>query len=278
MNKPWRSLEEIADLTAHAITWRQQAGKLFNLFRALCLDPMQEAAEIYPCMAAPACVFRVIRQPGQAIIGQCERDPRGCPHITLSEEDITPLEFNWQKFGRVLCRTLNLDFKFQKMPVFQTAQIGTWSADAIPVFLTIQAKRFSFRHITTDLVARMMGKFILLAPSDRLFDAYSLEHLNRVRAAFFPLDNIITMSDAGILLPVKPPAELFAKLDPLSAPGQPAKRNPQYAIRKGLGVWAIIFDYKEIVVKHEKGIFYVAWLLQHPGESIHAHDLMAKNP
>jgi hypothetical protein len=282
MSNPWRSLEEVSDLAALAYTWRKQAGKLFKLFRMLCLDEMQEAADFYPCEMSVGCTYRVIRQPGQIISGICERDPRGCPHITLSEADVTPIEFNWQKFADALCCALNLDSKFLKMPTFQTAQIGTWSSDAVPVFLTLQNKPSQFRFISADLVARTMSKFILLAPSDRLFDAYSLEHLNRVRAAFFPLDNIITMTDAGILQPVNPPAEIFARLSAITPPAAvsppSSEPKPRYAIRKGLGVWTIIFDYKEIVVKHEKGIFYVAWLLQHPGESIHALDLMAKIP
>jgi hypothetical protein len=282
MNKPWRSLEEIHALQALVPIWRKHAGQLFSLFRALCLDPMEAAAELYPCPLASNCVYRIIRQPHQAITGQCARDPRVCDAITFTPEDVTPLELNWPKFGQALCKALNLDSKFVKLPLYQTAQIGTWSADAIPVFLTIQNERFHLRRITAELVARYYQKFILLAPSNRLLDAPAIEHLNRVRAAFFPLDNIITMSDAGILQPLNPPAEIFARLSAIMSPSAvsppSSESKPRYAIRKGLGVWTIIFDYKEIVVKHEKGIFYVAWLLQHPGESIHALDLMAKIP
>jgi hypothetical protein len=54
---------------------------------------------------------------------------------------------------------------------------------------------------------------------------------------------------------------------------------PRYALRKGLGVWHLIFDGKEADIRHEKGIFYVAWLLYNPPEHpIHALDLMAKVP
>jgi hypothetical protein len=214
MNKPWRSLEEIHALQALVPIWRKHAGQLFNLFRALCLDPMEAAAELYPCPLASNCVYRIIRQPHQAITGQCARDPRVCDAITFTPEDVTPLELNWPKFGQALCKALNLDSKFVKLPLYQTAQIGTWSADAIPVFLTIQNERFHLRRITAELVARYYQKFILLAPSNRLLDAPAIEHLNRVRAAFFPLDNIITMTDAGILQPIKTPGELFAAFTP----------------------------------------------------------------
>ena len=59
---------------------------------------------------------------------------------------------------------------------------------------------------------------------------------------------------------------------------QPSTK-PRYSIRKGFGVWHLVFDGKEAILKHERGIFYVAYLLTHPPEQpIHALDLMAKIP
>jgi hypothetical protein len=55
--------------------------------------------------------------------------------------------------------------------------------------------------------------------------------------------------------------------------------NPLYALRKGLGVWELYFDGQRVLLKHERGLFYVYWLLYHPDETpIHAIDLMAKVP
>ncbi|HSU57004.1 MAG TPA: hypothetical protein VLT36_23375 [Candidatus Dormibacteraeota bacterium] len=62
-----------------------------------------------------------------------------------------------------------------------------------------------------------------------------------------------------------------------------AIRNPQSAIgafslKKGDGYWTLRFEGREIVIKHARGIFYIAWLLEHPNERIHALDLMTKIP
>src|SRR5207244_7707195 len=48
---------------------------------------------------------------------------------------------------------------------------------------------------------------------------------------------------------------------------------------KGHGVWKLTFDGQEAEMKHEQGIFYVAWLLANPpSQPIHALDLAAKIP
>ncbi len=72
--------------------------------------------------------------------------------------------------------------------------------------------------------------------------------------------------------PTRPPALKHGLINPSS----PA---PRYAIHKGLGVWKLTFDGQDADLKHEKGIFYVAWLLTNPPQNpIHALDLAAKIP
>jgi hypothetical protein len=48
----------------------------------------------------------------------------------------------------------------------------------------------------------------------------------------------------------------------------------RYALRRGLGVWELTFEGNQAVLKHERGVLYVAWLLiNRPPEPIHALDL-----
>ncbi|HWQ90319.1 MAG TPA: hypothetical protein VN673_01515 [Clostridia bacterium] len=47
-----------------------------------------------------------------------------------------------------------------------------------------------------------------------------------------------------------------------------------YSLRRGLGMWELTFARRRCVLKHEQGLYYVAYLLYHPGlEPIHALDL-----
>jgi hypothetical protein len=57
----------------------------------------------------------------------------------------------------------------------------------------------------------------------------------------------------------------------LSTPDAPTGPPPaRYALRRDLGFWQLTFDHKNAILKHEQGIFYVAWLLHNvPEEPIH---------
>src|SRR5207249_5723431 len=92
---------------------------------------------------------------------------------------------------------------------------------------------------------------------------------------------IVTLTRNGTLQPTKTPGQLFAKFTPDSEkpPAGPAQPQPRYALRKGLGIWKLTFDGTEAELKHERGIFFVAYLLTNPPEQpIHAVDLQAKIP
>ena len=53
----------------------------------------------------------------------------------------------------------------------------------------------------------------------------------------------------------------------------------RFALRRDLAAWKLVFDGRESVLKHERGILYVAYLLQNPPkEPIHALDLAVKIP
>lgn len=221
MKTPWPALETIPGLIALPISWRNKIGEHFENFSALCLRPSQWLPRSYPCPRDPGCAFRIlpVAHASQitcqdSFIGICERCPPECPNLTLTRADITPLELNWEKLARALCQALGLDTKISKLQIPHTIQIGSWSADAVPVLLTIQTERRHFRHAVCELIARLHQRFILLAPTSQHFDALCQELLSGANAALFPLESIVTLTPNGNLLPTKTPGELFAKFAP----------------------------------------------------------------
>src|ERR1051326_8459916 len=55
-----------------------------------------------------------------------------------------------------------------------------------------------------------------------------------------------------------------------------ATLHAPYSLRRGLGVWELTFAGDKAVLKHEQGILYVAHLLRHPHEPVHALELAAR--
>ena len=79
---------------------------------------------------------------------------------------------------------------------------------------------------------------------------------------------------------MKPPAKRKT-INMKSVASQPATCSLQpatrFALRKGLGVWELTFESKQALLKHEQGIFYVAYLLINPPKKpIHGMALAAE--
>jgi len=298
----WSALERISGLIALPTLWKKRAGNDFEAFRILCLEPATFPALSYPCPLESSCAYRIRRNPGAVAVsvpthsltdplshplapftGTCETNPPRCPLIDLSLADITPLQLNWPKLGRAICRALSLDSKATPLPVPTTLQIGSWSTDAVPVLLTIQAERHHLHFVICELIAILRQKFIVLTPTSKHYDAKTQQFLAGANSAIFPLDSIVALNPDGTLSPARPPADLFANFGQSPQSKIEIQKSkmakPRFALRKGLGFWTLIFDGYEIVLKHERGIFYIAWLLYHPDQTpIHALDLMAKIP
>jgi hypothetical protein len=64
------------------------------------------------------------------------------------------------------------------------------------------------------------------------------------------------------------------------SPPSPLVPGPSlYSLRQELGVWHLVFEGREALLRPERGLLYVAWLLQHPpAQPLHAVDLAACIP
>jgi hypothetical protein len=158
-------------------------------------------------------------QPSSTIRAVCRCDPPNCPDIPLTHQDIVLFELSWTKISRALCHVFGLDYKPADLGLLNTRQIGSWSADAVPVILTIQHERAWFRTVLLELIARLRRRFILLAPTAQNLDAVSQELLASSDAAFFSLDaNLALDEQNGLrLIGARSPGELFARFAPATS-------------------------------------------------------------
>ncbi len=85
------------------------------------------------------------------------------------------------------------------------------------------------------------------------------------------LDGSLRVARSGGDLPARNLA------DPEGSPSltpQPARAPANFSLANHDGFWELTFDGQRAVLPQDQGLFYFAWLLEHPGEpAISAHEL-----
>src|SRR3989442_1466768 len=136
----WFCLERLSGLSGVPLTWRQCLGEHFDCFSPSFLQLRPEPAVRYPCDNC-SCFHDVIIDPtlnsklktlNSAVTAVCRCDPLACSPLMLTRDDIQIWELSWSKLTRALCRAFGLEPKTPGLSLFQTRQIGSWSADAVP--------------------------------------------------------------------------------------------------------------------------------------------------
>ena len=250
---PWPALESSRGLISVPACWRSRLGEDYEPFRAAFLTKSARPAKFYPCPRGCGCMHEIVKTPSSKhesvqtslsdlelgawsldvdtaspfFLAVCRCEHAHCPDIPLTAADAILLELSWTKLARAVCQAFNLDSKPLDLGLLNTRQIGSWSAAAVPVILTIQTDGAWFRGVVLELIARLRGRFILLAPTSAHYDAISHELIENANAGFFPLEGNLQLLPSGLLQATKIPGELFARFtpDPKSEPGEDVARH-----------------------------------------------------
>ncbi len=210
----WSALQSLPGLSSVPAGWGFGLDDDSRRFIDVFLQPGLGTVKSYPCPYNCGCGQRVVAHRDGSIVAVCQCDPPKCQHLSLTLADVIPLDLNLSKFGRALCKALSLESKAVEFGLTCTRQIGSWSASAVPVILTIQWDPQQFRSVVAALVFRLKCPFILLAPTSAHLDAHCQELLAHVGAGFFPLDAYIIITEQGNLQATKPPGEIFLGFAP----------------------------------------------------------------
>jgi hypothetical protein len=172
-----------------------------------------------------------VRHEEGELVGVCQCESWNCDDLPLTVDDVTLWTLSWPRLGRGLCQAFGLQSNTADLHLPGTRQVGAWSAEAVPVLLTLQSEREEFLFILGQLAARLRQPFILLAPTSRHLDAAGKELLANVGAGFFDLASHIEFSNAGGLRPRVAPGELFARFNP-----QPKEAVAETTARKAFAL------------------------------------------
>jgi hypothetical protein len=231
----WSSLESIPSQRAVSAVWREYLGDAFDELKLAFLQTMPDRrAESVPCPHRCGCWHRVLASDESPLLAVCQCPTWDCDDFPLSPEDIVLWQLSWPKLRRALVAALNLDSKIADFGLRHTGQIGSWSADAVPVILTIPQNALVLRQVIAELVARLHRPFILLLPTTQFVTAASQELLARSGAEYFALADNLRIGFNGRLEPVRPPGELFAQFTPQPREAEEAAAQQAFALVRRL--------------------------------------------
>ncbi len=210
----WSALEAIPGQRAVPALWQARLGDGYEDFRDAFLQTTTALAESFPCPGECGCWHEVIRHSAEDIVAVCRCDPCRCEPLPLATHEVCLWELKWSQFAHELRNALGLEPKPVRLDLYNTRQIGSWSAEAVPVVLTIQHATTQFQRTVQALVAKLRQPFILLSPTAQHLEAVSQELLAGVKAACFGLDAHVRLGAGGRLQAVRAPGELFARFTP----------------------------------------------------------------
>src|SRR5690349_17380754 len=210
---PWHSLDLITAHCALPHVWEPALGEHLDAFKILCLQRTSKFGSSMPC---PNCRCYHTIEPladRSGAIAYCQCEPHTCPEIHLTIDQVTLWEINQPRLARAIARALGCPAKITPLTTRNTFQFASWSADSVPIILTLQTRHHRFGRVIAELLT--LGRpYILFAPTNIFLDAACQQLLAHAKAAFFPLDTTVRLTPNGTLEPLRPPAELFAAFTP----------------------------------------------------------------
>jgi hypothetical protein len=267
MSSFWHSLEEIAGPAAVRAEWMRWVGPSFKIINANFLLCGKERALVVPCPKSCGCDHDIVEHDDGTLVGVCTCDPWKCENIALKPEDVEVWELDWERLGRAVAKAFRCEPRDGEFIAPGSVEIGVL-ASGLPVVLTIQQSRDEFRSAIGMIVARLREDFAVLAPTARFFDASCHGALRSAKARIVALESNVEFGPDGGLVSDVSLQSLFSgrasegadtvAVSPLAAPA------PRYVLRKGLGLWQLIFDGQPAAIDFGRGISLVAYLLFNP--------------
>lgn len=232
-----------------------------------------EPAKTVPCPRHCGCFHRV-NEEGKAVCGCGD-----CEEIRLTPEDVEVWKPDWTRLRDRVCEAFDLKRKPASFAVPRVWQVGSYGGGALAVVLVVRPDRTASNEAMAQLVARLKGRFVVLAPTLRHDDIESRDLLGRVNSGLVDLESNVGVLPSGEWVPLHTANDLFSpylpKNDAMTGDGVMAELSgPRDFFRKAGDYWDVVFDGGAVFhVEHTLGARYVDYLLHHPNAPISAFDL-----
>lgn len=215
------ALSALPGLEATTLDWRRMLGPDTFAWAAPFLRHTGRIATAVHCPFGCGCAHEIApgddhalsEEPGRpgmmTAVCVCE-DLGGCPDFPVAKNDLETLQADPARIGREIARELHCRPLHAALDGARAWQIGSWSAGAVPVFLTFATVPGALAVCVAHCAARLRSRFILLMPELEALDVRSRELLAQTSSGAFGLGEILRTSASGRFEALRPPEELFA--------------------------------------------------------------------
>ena len=197
----WPALEAVGGLAATMLEWRALAGPEYPAFQPY-LRPRQELATSYPCPVRGRFGVRhtIVQDGPDEYAGVC---PEGCPEQKLSKADIVIYELNVGMLIKAVRSVLKLQGTAAPVDgAIAAYRLGTHvrrTGYHMPVFLALAPGGSGLRTAVDRIAALDDGTFALLAPTAGQLDGDCEAVLEKRRARFVALSDLVGVDGKGRL-------------------------------------------------------------------------------
>lgn len=200
----WRSLETIPGLLAIPAFWEAYCGPDIDLVRPhLRVTDME--GSLYPCPKPHVgyCPRRIVDYGNGEFAAIC-RDPYEiCERVRLTQRDVLLQQLDVASFTRMLAGPLGIRWQQPVQRGDYTWGIGlSTQRESLnrPAFLFLLPETARFVAALKDLLLKLPGPFLVLAPTCRHRTVEVQEMLQDRGISFLALDGHLGIDDAGVLV------------------------------------------------------------------------------
>ncbi len=204
MRRLWSTLEELPGLAAPLMEWRDRLGEDFAGAKRL-LRPTDDLVTTLACPSpgGDGCPRRVVEHGNGEIVAVCGDRLRHCESLKLSRVDIVIYRLDPRGLCEAVAEALDLTPSTSGVAGHRApCHVGDYQPVAgmrFPIYLGIQADPDAMRATVTGLCGAVNKPFILLTPTVCSIDLEMTGQLNRHRARFAALADILHDDGSGNL-------------------------------------------------------------------------------
>lgn len=201
------------------------------------------------------------------IVAVCGDSPKKCDPVPLREEDTIIYEADLRKLCAHVAAALHLEASPQPAPELDR----TWSLGAfvpragaqLPVYLVLPSSREDFRRIVMELIIGGPKPLLILTPTSHRPETETLDLIDKNGRQYLALSEILHPGEGGGLVAPVSLAELMS-----ASPAQSVDAPANAFVKRG-DFWEIEYQGQTTKLKDQRGLNYIAYLLDRPGEQVH---------